>query len=372
MKVFISSVISGMEDYREAAARAVRALGHEVIRAEDFGAQPESPQVACLAGVRQADAVILLMGGRYGAPQSSGLSATHEEYREARERRPVLVMVQDGVQREAEQDAFVREVQDWAQGHYTNAFADTDRLRDAVTRALHDLELAHATGPVDSDEMLRRAVSLLPNERHGYSGSPRIALALTGGPVQTVLRPAQLEAPELRERLQQTALFGEAAVLTTRQGTETRIDQDTLVFEQPDRSLGVSETGSVWIAAALRAPDTGLPVIIEEEVSAAITRFLAFANAALAHIDPVNRLSHVALAATIIDAAHMAWRTRAEHAQSPNNVTMNIFSDGAPEPAHLSPPHRTRSALRLNAAELTQDLTVRLRRQLQNPRREQW
>lgn len=32
MKVFISSVISGMEAYREAAAQAVRALGHEVVR----------------------------------------------------------------------------------------------------------------------------------------------------------------------------------------------------------------------------------------------------------------------------------------------------------------------------------------------------
>ena len=245
MKVFISSVISGMEAYREAAAQAVRALGHEVVRAEDFGAQPESPQVACLAGVRQADAVVLLMGERYGAPQSSGLSATHEEYREARERRPVLVMVQDGVEREADQDAFVREVQDWAQGHYTNSFADPDRLRDAVTRALHDLELAHATGPVDPDEMLQRAIALLPDERHGHSGSARLALALTGGPVQTVLRPAELEAPALRERLQQMALFGESAVLTTQQGTETRIDQDMLIFEQPERSIGISETGSI-------------------------------------------------------------------------------------------------------------------------------
>jgi len=116
----------------------------------------------------------------------------------------------------------------------------------------------------------------------------------------------------------------------------------------------------------------GLPVIIEEEVSATITRFLGFATAAFAHIDPVNRLSHVALVATIIDAAHMAWRTRAEHARSPNSVTMNILADGSPEPVHLSPPHRTRSALRLNAAELVEDLTVKLRRGLQNPRRDRW
>src|SRR3546814_1752422 len=106
--------------------------------------------------------------GRYVAPQSSCLSATHEEYREARERRPILVMVQDGVEREAEQAAFTREVQDWAQGHYTSSVANPDRLRDAVTRALHELELANATGPVDSDEMLQRAFTLLPDGRSGH------------------------------------------------------------------------------------------------------------------------------------------------------------------------------------------------------------
>lgn len=232
MKVFISSVISGMEEYRDAAARAIRSLGHEVIQAEDFGARPDSPQVACLAGVRGADAVVLLIGGRYSAPQSSGLSATHEEYHEARERRPVLVMVQDRVEREPEQDEFVREVQDWAQGHYTSSFADAERLRDNGVRALHDLELAHATGPVDPDEILRRALEFSPKERHGRTGDPRLSLSLAGGPVQTVLRPAQLEAAELRERVHQMALFGDAALLSTRQGTETRVEQDMLLLEQ--------------------------------------------------------------------------------------------------------------------------------------------
>ena len=312
------------------------------------------------------------MGGQYGASQSSGLSATHEEYREARERLPILVMVQDGVERQAEQNAFVREVQDWAQGHYTSSFAGADRLHDAVVRALHELELAHATGPVDPDEMLQRAIALLPEDRNGYTGNPRLALALSGGPLQTVLRPAQLEAPELRERLQQMALFGNTAVLTTRQGTETRIDQDTLVLEQQERSVAISETGSISFVSEIRAPTMGLQVIIEEEVSVIIACFLGFANAVLAHIDPVNRLSHVALVATILDTAHTAWRTRAEHAQSPNSVTMNIFRDGTPERVHLSPPHRTRSALRLNAAELVEDLTVKLRRRFQNPRRGQW
>src|SRR5262245_40121385 len=117
MKIFISSVIRGFEAYRDAAARAARALRHEVKRAEDFSASPSTPQQACLSGIRWAEAVILIIGSRYGPRQPSGLSATHEEYREARGRCPVIVLVQRGVDLEPAQQEFLGEVQAWATGH---------------------------------------------------------------------------------------------------------------------------------------------------------------------------------------------------------------------------------------------------------------
>jgi hypothetical protein len=85
MKIFISSLITGMEQIRTAARNAITILGHEPVVAEDFGALPHTPQVACLDGLRRSAAVVLILGARYGAKQISGLSATHEEYREARE-----------------------------------------------------------------------------------------------------------------------------------------------------------------------------------------------------------------------------------------------------------------------------------------------
>ena len=316
--------------------------------------------------------LILLMGSRYGAIQSSGLSATHEEYREAKERCPVLVMVQNVGGREPEQEAFLDEVQDWAQGYYTTPFASPDQLRDAVTGALHNLELTRATGPVDPDEMLQRAIALLPQETHRHSGTARLALALAGGPLQTILRPAQLEADALREHLHQMALFGESAVLTTQEGTQVRVDDDALLFEQSGRSFAVSETGAIRFQREIPSPDVGFQAIIDEDMREIIGGFLRFTNAVLTHIDPTSRFSHVALAAKILDAGHLAWRTRAEHIRSPNNMAMNHPYDGEQEAAHLSPPHRTRSALRLNVSELVDDLAVKLRRQIQNPRRQSW
>jgi len=175
MKVFISSVIHssvihGFETYRGAAVRAARALRHEVKLAEDFAASSATPQQACLAGVRWAEALVLLLGARYGEPQTSGLAPTHEEYREARERCPVLIFVEQGANLEPAQREFLREVQGWTTGHYTASFSDADDLRDAVTAALRDLELSRAAGPVDEGEILARARAFLPDNRHTAQG----------------------------------------------------------------------------------------------------------------------------------------------------------------------------------------------------------
>lgn len=126
----------GFEAYRDAAQRAARALRHEVKRAEDFSASAATPQQACLAGVRWADAALLILGARYGERQPSGLSPTHEEYREARERIPVLVFIEQSANAEAAQQELIREVQAWTTGHSTARFADADELRDAVTAAI--------------------------------------------------------------------------------------------------------------------------------------------------------------------------------------------------------------------------------------------
>ena len=134
MRVFLSSVISDFEDFREAAARAVTSLGYEVSRAEDIGASATTPQQACLAAEREADLVVLFLGGRYGAPQSSVLSATHEEYREARGSTPLLVFVQEDIDYEPGQSRFIREVQEWESGNLTQGFTSPEELQETVPR----------------------------------------------------------------------------------------------------------------------------------------------------------------------------------------------------------------------------------------------
>lgn len=363
MKIFISSVIRGFEQYRETATRAARSLRHEVRRAEDFTASPDTPQQACLAGVRWADVVVLILGARYGERQASELSATHEEYREARERCPVLVFLQKDVQFEAPQKDFLREVQDWTRGHYTASFRDPEEFRDAVTVALRDLELSRAVGPVDEGEMLARAKALVPPDRHAQRET--LTLVVTGGPSQQIVRPRELEAPELEETLAREAMFGPFRIFDRRLGARGEIRGDALVIEQETGSILLDQFGTVRLILPAQRPrdQSGmieLSVLIQEDVQELIQRALRFSGWVLDHIDPVRRISDVVPLVSLHGG--LAWRTRAEHERSPHSFPVRLSSE--PVVVTPSPARRHRAALTQNAAALAEDFTALLGRRM--------
>lgn len=368
MKVFISSLVAGFEDFRHAAKTAVTTLRHQPVMAEDFGAKPSSPQIACLQGVRESELVVVIFGERYGTVQhNSGLSATHEEYREARGRKPVIAFVQEGATFEREQATFVAEIQGWEGGLFRGSFRDTDELQAGITRALHDYELANAVGPLDTRAVAERAVALVSSRDRNSRASPALYMSVVGGPVQRVLRPAEIEASSLADYLFQTATVGENRFFDRSKGVDTAIEQSTLILAQ-DRGAMVQldEQGSLLICVPLEGPATGgrsqmsLPVIVEEAVCQQIGTALGFSAAALDQIDPTQRLTHIVMAARIEGAGYLGWRTAAEHANSPTSVTMGM-GFGQERPAvQLACP---RAALRLDRTRLIEDLVVPLRRQ---------
>jgi hypothetical protein len=252
MRIFISSLISGFELQRAAARRAVTTLRHDPVMAEDFGAQPNSPQIACLQGLRGSDVVALMLGEDYGfVPPGSSLSATHQEYREARETKPVLAFVQQGISPGPEQAAFIAEVQGWEGGLFRGGFVGVDDLQDGVTRALHDVTLANATAPVDEQEMTARAIALLAPENSNQMTPAMLDLVVVGGPRQRILRPAELEAPGLSEQLEQSALYGGSRLFDRTLGTASGVECSDLVLRQErGAAIRLTEKGSV----SLRLP----------------------------------------------------------------------------------------------------------------------
>ena len=347
---------------------AVESLGYKVIRAEDFGATATSPQEACLAGVREADLTILVLGERYGATQPSGLSATHEEYREAQGRHPALVFVQEGVDHDAMQTEFIREVREWETGSLTGSFTTEAQLQSAVTRGLHDLVVSAASGSVDERELLARAEESV--EAPGdYRSEPQLVLCVAAAPHQEVLRPTKLEDQTFARELQQAALFGPHALFAVKGGAQTELRGDWLVVSQEGASVQVDSAGDVVVRQPAIAADRSpldIPAFIHEEIRERLAMALNFAATLLDSIDSARRLSHVAVVAALTGVSYQAWRTRDEHAQSPQAGSFGggfgLSQDHAV--VHLNPAARSRAELGQRIDDLADDLTVLLRREL--------
>jgi len=338
--------------------------------AEDFGAQPSSPQIACLQGLRTSDVVVLILGEHYGfVPPNSTLSATHQEYREARETKPVLAFVQEGISPGPEQAAFITEVQAWEGGLFRGSFVNAEDLQDSVTRALHDVTLANATGPVDEQEMAARALAMLPAEGRNHVTSAMLELVIVGGPQQRILRPAQLEDQTLVERLEQSALYGKQRLFDRSIGTTSSLDGADLVIRQErGASIRLTENGSVVVRIPLDEPRSqgrgmdymGGMVIVEESVQHRLGVALDFAAETIDHIDSTQRLTNLIIAVRLTGVEHRGWRTQAQHAASPNSVQMGIGGERERLPIILT---LRRAALSLDRNVLIDDILVPLRRQ---------
>ena len=365
MKVFISSAITGFEAFRDAAAGAIKALGYEAVRAEDFAASTKSPQVACLSGIRDADLVVLVLGERYGFRQPSGKSATHEEYEEAKSKKPLLVFVQEKITMEPEQVAFRRDVETWQGGSLWKGFVTPDDLRARVTEAIHKHSLAVARQPIDENELVHRVEKLLPSADRGSLAT--VALAIAWGPKQQILRPRQLEDAVFSKNLHREARFGESAILDELAEARVAVKGDSLVLEQRGRALRLDELGSVVVEQpALPDEDLGFRPLVEEDLVERLERAFRFANQVLGTIDRTERLTHAAVACALLDAGHHGWKTREEYLRQPNSGTISMAEERIV--ANLRPPIRTREEIRNDGRSIAEDL-VHLLRRAHSPRR---
>ena len=365
MKIFISSVIGGFGAEREAASKAIKSLGHDVIRAEAFGASSSSPRVACLEAVRKSDLVILVMGERYGEIQESGESATHEEFHEAQGRKDIIAFIQEPCDREPEQAAFVREVQDWNSGHFTENFANADDLRDLVTGAIYRRSLSEAQGRPDGEALVAKAKSMLPKNNPNRAGLITVTIAVASGPSQAVLRPKEMDADgALAKSISQKLIFGPTELFDEKAGFERRNENGAIVIEQKDRKFVLETDGTVAITLPLVDP-SHMSIIVEEDVQSLISHSFEFIKIVLGQIDDVERLSEFAPVAFLSASNHSSWKTRAEQARTPNSATPNIFG-GASQAVWLNPPARPRGALRTQIDDMAEDLTVLLRGQFES------
>ncbi len=219
--------------------------------------------------------------------------------------------------------------------------------------------------PVDSVPLLQRARSLVVRERSNYYGDGSLQVIVVGGPLQQVLRPAEIEDEALLDDLELKALHGRGAILTRGEKYAANVEKGTLRIAQELASFSLTEDGALAIVqpARRKAPTQGFgfSALIEEDVLASIERALAFAGIALDRIDPGKRLSSLAFVAALDGIGHSPWRTLGEQAKNSNSGSLGRGENHIVVALGSTIP---RAALSKQLSTAAKDLMVLLRREV--------
>ena len=181
MKVFVSSVVSGFEQYRAAARKAITLLGHTPVMCEEFGARPYSSQHACMTEVDQADVVVLMLGANFGYQTETGESVTQQEFRRAKALgKPILAFLET-VEMEERQKAFSWEVSDYLDGLFRVTFSDQYQLSDGIVQSLNQMSVNRKA--ISEQEFVQRLQQRNGNGRWGgYDREARLEVAFLPQP----------------------------------------------------------------------------------------------------------------------------------------------------------------------------------------------
>ena len=363
MKVFISSVIHDYGHYRDGVAKIIKGLGYEAIRSEDFPAHPNTPQQACLQEVRESDVMVLLLGAKYGTIQSSGLSATQEEFEEAEHGgKPVLVFIESNKHPDQKQEQFIDRIKHWNSGRTVKSFSNLSDLKYKVMRSLHQIILEISGPSVDRISLKEKAERLIDGDFD--NSKPWLSFSLVGDPKNQIIRPAVLDDLDFQQQIEQNAKKNEHSVLESNEKINKYIENKCLILQQSSANIKISQDGEIVIQKYLMKNYNhrdGLPVIIKERVSEHISGILHCCANILDTIDTSKNISWIAVAIRITGNKYIPWRTETEHKKSPNGMNVNSLHK-VMKPISLKP--FARLALRSNLHNIREDLVAVIDREV--------
>lgn len=232
-RVFISSVMDEYGHFRDAAADGIRQAGCEPVRAEDFPAAGHSPRNACLDGVLSADALVLLLGERYGFVGPSGKAVAEEEYDEARRtHKRILVFLEDLPNREPPQWAFVNRVQEFVNGHWRKTFREPHELTRLIFEAVTAADLTAAPNLEDqARERIDAALKRRPPESQGIVWLQTVWTTLRN---EEVVDPLDLGDETFQRKVQRLAHDCEPPLCSYEQPKRTEFSASRLTITQGD------------------------------------------------------------------------------------------------------------------------------------------
>lgn len=295
-RVFVSSVIEGFEEMRQAARRGIEKAGCEpVLVNEDFPALADSPRNACLDAVERADIFVIVVGTRGGFKAPSGKLVTEEEFEHAgKHRLPVLAFIQDG-QRDEEATRFVGKLSDFVDGLFRTSFENVNELESAVEPAVRRVSETIRLARLDGDSLLADLRAISPRRDEAWV---RIVIALERD--EELLDPGRIQSNELIEQLQELAHLRRVRLFRYEAPKQPRLTETGLCISQvspvgyprggPEASLEVRQDGKLLIDYELGGAEDNNPfsglTIVSSDLRDAARRAFLFADAFYAWIDP--------------------------------------------------------------------------------------
>lgn len=367
-RVFVSSVVEGFQQTRQAARQGIEAAGAEpVLVNEDFPSLATSSRNACLDAVASSDVYIAIIGERGGWTTPSGKLVVEEEYEFARARHiPTLLFVQD-VPRDADAERLVRQMSDYVDGRFRVQFRSPEELSRVVEAALRERLPSPGSVPVNPNR-----VSTLLERPSRFHDEPALHFVLVPERDEEILEPMRLDAPSFEHDLYELALDRDVRLLRHEAAKEYRRTRGAASIRQdrsrdrtraiPEAHVAVSERGHVVIDSSLtgrRPQDRAFAgfegmMIVRGDVEDVLRADFAFTNALYEKLDPYRRHERFLYGVAMTNLRHKEW---VEELRPTNSMSLSM--QDLPDPLLLLPEVRVigRDTLRTPGPEIERVVT---------------
>jgi hypothetical protein len=317
-RVFVSSVVEGFGEFREAARRGIVAAGGTPILVnEDFPSLDASPRTACLDAVASADAYVVILGARGGWPTPAGKLVIEEEHEEAKRRKhPVAVFLQD-TEREPEAGRFAAVLSDYVTGRFRRVFVTPAELQQQVEDTLQAMVSSHEQPVGDWSEFF----DTLPKRIVG-SNEAFLRVAVAPERAEELIDPRTFNSVTLWRQLNEIGHSSDVLLLGYSEGKVQSVDRAWMVLRQggphgavsvevriEERGLllaDVSITGRRTPGAGWRGADAMHEAMIVDhaDLEQALRSALKFYGGVLAVLDPYERYGRFSYNVAILNLGY--------------------------------------------------------------------
>ena len=314
-RVFVSSVVEGFEDYREAARDGILGAGGEPVLVEDYPGLSISPRSACLDGVASCDVLVVIVSNRGGWIAPSGKLVVEEEYDEARQNNlRVLAFIQN-IEREEEAQRLVDRLSNYINGLFRITFSNLTELRSAVKDSLEPI-IQHLKNPEVELSMIEEKLK----DPYKIYNEASLRFLLAPERVEEFIDPVSLESPDLRRQLFEIGHSGEVELFSYERPKKTEVGINEFVILQSNEGrrwdgldevrLELTTTGVIVIdsnvsgLAARGEEFASIMVILERDIADRLMKCFAFASAFFELKDQFRRYDRMIYNAALSGIGH--------------------------------------------------------------------